>query len=436
MSHEIKVNGYKPSKWPSRPEMNVDAHEKPAVQPDWEQNDEYQPDYIKSRPFYEEKVDTLFDFTVEKWRSLITPDTVACSWRIAGVDYIDVVPSSPEDGVFIYELGIVHVTVVPRQNYINIDPSDANIHLLKREFNIKQIDSKFLPPNHFVVKVTNDSNGNFTVDKTIAEIIEAYEAGKDVVASFSIPDIEYPLSMISKKQSAAIFDISVPGRDSAGFRIDDTGVAMSDIMEIPKISPVDAINQMNVPVGVDDQGKLFSENPTFDVYGSDIKLNVFKQLSVGKTVRCRMSELEKGNIMLLPHSYDFSGTGYRQHHGIAICHNSNSELPIRLYTYVSENGTDGAKLMLNPINNEIIGTNVSGNAVSFCGEPISNTTLTEAKSIYHAQRSLLTYNHEPFITAELTDSSITIVYMGKGEDGQYGVQKTTFGGITWKSETT
>lgn len=40
MSHEIKVNGYKPSKWPSRPEMNVDAHEKPAVQPDWEQNDD------------------------------------------------------------------------------------------------------------------------------------------------------------------------------------------------------------------------------------------------------------------------------------------------------------------------------------------------------------------------------------------------------------
>lgn len=323
MSHEIKVNGYKPSKWPSRPEMNVDAHEKPAVQTDWEQNDDTEADYIKNRPFYEEKVDTLLDPTIENWRTLTNLDTFECSWRVAGVDYIDVIPSRPEDGVLIYELGTVHVAVVPIQSYINIDPSDADVHLLKREFNIKQIDPKFLP----------------------------------------------------------------------------------------KISP------------------------TADFLGgSDMKLHVFTQLSAGKIVRCVIPEL--GDVMLLPYSRSYSGTGYEQHHGIAIVHGSTTELPIRLYMYVSENGIDGAKLMLYPINNEIIGTNVSGSAVSFCGESISNTTLNEAMSIYQAHRPLLTYNHEPFITAELTDSSITIVYMGKGEDGQYGVQKTTFGGITWKSETT
>lgn len=325
MSHEIKVNGYKPSKWPSRPEMNVDAHEKPAVQPNWEQNDATAADYIKNRPFYEEKVDTLFDLTIENWRTLTNLDTLECSWHVAGVDYIDVIPSSPEDGAFIYELGTVHVAVVPRLNYTNIDPSDADVHLLKREFNIKQIDQKLLP----------------------------------------------------------------------------------------KIKPT-----------------------TDFLSGSDVKLQVFTQLSAGKTVRCIIPELGKDKIMLLPYSYGYSGTGYEQYHGIAIEHTSAQELHIRFYCYTSENGMDGAKLMLKPINNEIIGTNISGNAVSFCGEYIFNTTLTEAKSIYYSQRPLLTYNNEPFITAELTDSSITIVYMGKGEDGQYGVQKTTFGGITWKSETT
>lgn len=351
MSHEIKVNGYKPSKWPSRPEMNVDAHEKPAVQPDWEQNDDTAANYIKNRPFYEEVVDTLLGITIENWRTVVKDfDILACSWRVAGVDYIDVTPSRPEDGVFIYELGTVHVTVVPRQGYTNIDPSDADANLLKREFNIKRIDQKFLPK---------------------------------------------------------------------------------------MISPVEATNQMNVPVGVDENGKLFSENPTADCCGgSDIKLHVFTQLNAGKAVRCIIPELGSYDILLLPYNYIFSGTGYKQYLGIAIAYTSAPELPIRFYRYISENGEDGAKLMLYPINNEIIGTNGSGNAVEFCGETISNTTLTEAISIYHSQRPLLTYNHEPFITAELTDSSITIVYMGKGEDGQYGVQKTTFGGITWKSETT
>lgn len=436
MSHEIKVNGYKPSKWPSRPEMNVDAHEKPAVQPDWEQNDDTEADYIKNRPFYEEEVDTLLDPTIENWRK---NESAKCSWRVAGVDYIDVRPLDLEHGAgFQYKLGDVTVLVYHAAGFLSIEPSDADVHILKRESGVKQLDPKFLPPNRFVVNVRQkNTNGNLTADKTIAEIIEAYEAGKDVVASYLSSAVEFPLcAIILKEQEAALFDVSQPGRSSRGLFITSTEVHVTDELVIPKIYPVDAelIGQMNVPVGVDNDGRLFSENPTVNVGGSDMKLEVFNHLIVGKTVRCSTHEL--GDVMLLPYSYTYSGTDYKQYSGIAIVHTSRSESPIRFYRYVSENGMDGAKLMFNPINNEIIGTNISGNAVSFCGEPISDTTLTEAISIYHAQRPLLTYNHEPFIAAELTDNSITIVYTGKGEDGQYSVQKTTFGGITWESETT
>lgn len=261
------------------------------------------------------------------------------------------------DAVHQYELGNVTVVVLNGngQSRIYSDPSDADVHLLIRKTDIKQLDPKFIP------------------------------------------------------------------------------MATSDALGV--VRPVEATFEMRVPVGVNSDGRLFSESPMIYVTGPDKNSKIFTHLQAGKTVQCSALELG-GTATLLPYSRSFSGTGYEQYSGIAFVDKSSEELPIRFYHYISENGMDGAKLVLNPINNEIIGTNISGNAVSFCGESISNTTLTEAISIYHAQRPLLTYNNEPFITAELTDSSITIVYMGKGEDGQYGVQKTTFGGITWKSETT
>lgn len=475
MSHEIKVNGYKPSKWPSRPEMNVDAHEKPAVQQDWEQNDEDRVDYIKNRPFYDATValpieflmesqdfveyqlqpyvgkeffDHLADYTV-RYAGVDYKFDTARSCHFSGVDFTGVgchpakVPGCPpltsEDVPFtIFRVSPQPGTVLDNQlafvTIHNIVDGNKDIEIFHT--NLKQLDPKFLPPNRFVVNVTSDDNGNLTADKTIAEIIEAYEAGKDVVASPLDAGIEYQLYAISKIELVAVFDVSVPGHNSRGLSITNTGVNLTDSLNIPKIYPVDVelIGQMNVPVGVDNDGKLFSENPTVNVYGSDMKLEVFNHLIAGKTVRCSISKL--GDVMLLPYSLTYSGTGYKRYYGIAIAHTSRLELPIRFYSYISENGMDGVKLIINPMNSEIIGTNISGNAVRFCGETISDTTLTEAISIYHSQRPLLTYNHEPFITAELTDSSITIVYMGKGEDGQYGVQKTTFGGITWKSETT
>lgn len=379
--------------------------------PDWEQNDEDQPDYIKNRPFYEGVIETLLDPTIENWRNLVSGhDTLACSWRVAGVDYIDVIPSTYENGaVTQYKLGTVYVNVMSGQGRIIVDPSDADVHILKRESGVKQIDSKFLPleqsdweqrdetasdyiknrpfyddtvilpfastpttgaweiaptaadeffnnissytvrysgtdyhfdifasmlwasvkfqgvggklsknsnaftssdipfviyrvpnangsydgtsayvgksmskppedikifrsnlkqldpkflpTNRFIVRVTQDGNGNFTADKTSAEIIEAYEAGKDVVASFLDTVLELPLYAISQGKSA-VFDLSLPGETSQGLMIDDTGVHLSDALFIPKIYPDEKTSAMTNPVGVDGDGKLWSKADT------------------------------------------------------------------------------------------------------------------------------------------------------------------------------
>lgn len=129
--------------------------------PDWEQNDETAADYIKNRPFYEGVIETLLDPTIENWRTTVNLDTLTCSWRVAGVDYIDVVPTSQEGGaVTLYELGSVSVAVLSRQGLISVNPSDADVHLLKRESSVKQIDPKFIPERLF--DATGATNAEIT----------------------------------------------------------------------------------------------------------------------------------------------------------------------------------------------------------------------------------------------------------------------------------
>lgn len=229
--------------------------------PDWNQKDETASDYIKNRPFYEVTTDTLFDLTIENWRSLaIGLGTNVCSWRVAGVDYIDVMPTSQEGGaVQLYELGNVTVVVLSGQSRIYSTPSDADVHLLMRKSVVKQIDPKFIPANRFTVTVTENGNGGFTADKTIAEIIEAYEAEKDVVASFA--GQELPLHMISNGNTA-VFDLSTLGDTSQGLTIDRAGVNLTNKLIIPKINPVEKTSAMTSPVGVDSDGKLWSKADT------------------------------------------------------------------------------------------------------------------------------------------------------------------------------
>lgn len=397
MPHEIKVNGYKPSKWPSRPEMNVDAHEKPAVQPDWNQNDETASDYIKNRPFYDTAValpkelitdvQDLVEYKLQPYVGKEFFDHLAdCTVRYAGVDYkFDTAESITFSGATFIGVGC-HPVKTP--SCPPLTSSDVPFVI----FRVKTQPSTVLDNQPAYVNIHNMVDGN--------------------------KDIE-------------IFHTNIK-------QIDPKFLPMATSDTLGVVQPVEATTQMKVPVGVADDGRLFSENPTIDVYrGSGMELNVFNQLAAGKTVRYTspFSELNR-EVMLLPYNEFYSGSGYKQYRGIAIAYSFSSDITACIYHYTSENGIDGAKLTISPVNNEIVGLNIKGNAVDFCGKTISTTTLTEAESIYHAQRPLLTYNNEPFITAELTDSSITIVYMGKGEDGQYGVQKTTFGGITWKSETT
>lgn len=127
--------------------------------PDWEQNDATAADYIKNRPFYEGVVETLLDPTFENWAKNGSQN---CSWRVAGVDYINVEPSTHTSGgaVFTYVLGDVTVTVMTGALSIQIDPSDADVHILKREPNIKQIDPKFIPERLF--DATGATNAEIT----------------------------------------------------------------------------------------------------------------------------------------------------------------------------------------------------------------------------------------------------------------------------------
>ena len=127
--------------------------------PDWNQNDETAADYIKNRPFYEGVIETLLDPTFENWAKNGSQN---CSWCVAGVDYINVVPSSSTDrgAVFTYVLGDVTVTVMTGDLSIRISPSDADVHILKRESTIKQIDPKFIPERLF--DATGATNAEIT----------------------------------------------------------------------------------------------------------------------------------------------------------------------------------------------------------------------------------------------------------------------------------
>lgn len=408
MPHEIKVNGYKPSKWPSRPEMNVDAHEKPAVQPDWEQNDESQPDYIKNRPFYDsEWVENLgSDYNAwEAARALFGNDTLIVNINVMGVDYPAAHGSTENNGrIVLYYCGsfILQVDRGTRIISLNatgsalIDPTVKAYYFYKiTRKAVKQIDPKFIPnvplPSNaapsapgtpsagtssdyaradhvhpselelFAVNWVRTGMYTYSPDKTFDEVLAAIEAGKMVVAYWG-GDFGRP------------YDLETGGSDQMRF-IRSNGTTCSYIYYYP--------------------------DGTYETK-AEYFLDVFEVTSDG---------LERfGNLI-----------GGMDREGFALVGRYGAK-------------SDATQLIarIRPI--EVVSS--SDGKLQFCGAYTSGTSLSEAKTWYANMRVRLVYNGEPFIAAELTDSSITIVYMGKGEDGQYGVQKTTFGDITWKSETT
>ena len=266
--------------------------------PDWEQNAETAADYIKNRPFYDNTVIVPFASTptAEPWQ--IAPmaadeffnNVSSYTVRYRGTDYhLDrfsdvswrgmefrgaggMLEDSPYSGpftsndipfvIFRRKLnGSYDGTVAYVGKYIHTPPEDQDITIIRS--NIKQIDPKFIPDNRFTVTVTEDGNGGCTADKTIAEIVEAYESEKDVVASFA--GQELPLHMISNGNTA-VFDLSTLGETSQGLIIGRAGVILTNELIIPRIYPVEKTSAMTDPVGVDSDGKLWGK--------ADVSLNM------------------------------------------------------------------------------------------------------------------------------------------------------------------
>lgn len=267
--------------------------------PDWEQNDETAADYIKNRPFYDATIalpkelitdvqdfveyrlqpyvgkeffDHLADYTV-RYNSVDYKFDTAGSTYFSGANFIGVgchpvktpgcPPLTSSDVPFvIFRVTSQPGTVLDNQPaYVdihNIVDGNKDIEILRT--NVKQIDPKFIPDNRFIVTVALN-NAIWTADKTFAEIKAAYEAGKDVVASFLDTVLELPLYAISQGKSA-VFDLSLPGETSQGLFITDTGVHLTDELFIPKIDPVEKTSAMTNPVGADSDGKLWSKADT------------------------------------------------------------------------------------------------------------------------------------------------------------------------------
>ena len=301
MSHEIKVNGYEPSKWPSRPEMNVDAHEKPATQPDWDQNDVTASDYIKNRPFYTEMTEQAIS-GFDGWNASVGGFAPIPKVSVNGIIYENVPDLYFNEYTVDYIIGQyrIRINIMLSKMTILMKNGDAltgpppTIEFITIAENVIHIDEKFMPK----FKELNANNLN-----------AAY-----IIAS-----------NIESKEPALV---------------------------VKSVTPNSAKRMW---ISVDDDGaiKTYNDNglPTNWATVTEVVVN-----------------------------------------------------------YISD--------------------------IDFCGVINSNLTFTEAKSLYAKKRPYLVFNGEPFITAEITENSVTVVYMGKGEDGQYGIQKSTFGNITWKAETT
>ena len=308
MFHEIKVNGYEPSKWPSRPQMNVDAHEKPAVQPDWDQNDETAADYVKNRPFYTKMTEQSFS-GFDGWNTAVGGAGPIPKVSVNGVIYENVPEIYVNEYTVDYIIGQykIRINMMSSEMTIAMKNGDAltgpppTIEFITVEESVKRIDKKFMP--NFIEE--------FNVD--ILKAMSDIEAARVICGIL--------------KSTGSILEVK------------------SDTPNSDKI----------MWITVNDDGAI----KTYNANGDPTKWATITEVVVN---------------------------------------------------YISN--------------------------IVFCGVSNDNLTFTEAKALYAKNRPYLVFNGEPFITAEITENSVTVVYIGKGEDGQYGIQKSTFGNITWKAETT
>lgn len=342
MPHEIKVNGYKPSKWPSRPEMNVDAHQESSLlKYDKQQllpEQQYQVrQNIGALPgrdlrFYRtgegSKHDDDICVATVGDRISHGPTYTSGSVTNVGMKFPCNVISRDDNG--------------PVHSMILIDANGDAWRVTVINNDINAITRLSKPP--FVFNIFGNPSGSFSSIVTFDEIKMEYDRGCKVYA------------IVSSDSYNGIVDL----------------IAINDI-SIMFASPM-----------------MFSQSSNFDEPNGDI----LSEVSGASRIEVYISKSDTGltETEVLAHSYVQSATP--------------------LVEVVTKNDT----------------------VTKFINVTVGNRTLSEAENVYAMYRPYLVFNGEPFITAELTENSITIVHMGKGEDGQYGVQKTTFGDITWKTE--
>lgn len=341
MPHEIKVNGYKPSKWPSRPEMNVDAHQESSLLKYDKQMllPEQQYQVRQNIGAYPGK-DLYFYRTGEgaKHDDDICVATVGdrifhgASYTSGSVTNKGMV--FPCNVISRNDHGPVHVMIL-------IDARGDAWEVIVVNNTINTIARLSKPP--FVVDIREDYDGTFSCMALFDEIKREHERGCKVYA------------IVTSNSYNGIADL----------------------------------------VNINDTSILFAAPIMFDVDESNVESDFTVSLGVVSAYR------------------------------------------IEVHVFKSESGLTMAKARIAsyyPLPTFPIEVAVKNNTGTFfMGSVVGSWTLDAAKNDYARYRPYLVFNDEPFITAELTENSITIVYMGKGEDGQYGVQKTTFGGITWKT---
>lgn len=341
MPHEIKVNGYKPSKWPSRPEMNVDAHQEssllkydkqmllPEQQYQVRQNIGAYPG--KDLYFYrtDEGAKHDDDICVATVGDRIFHSANYTSGSVTNKGMV-----FPCNVISSEDHGPVHVMIL-------IDAHGDAWEVILVNNTINDIIRLSKPP--FVVNIYEDHDGTFSCMATFDEIKREYERGCKVYAIVTYNSHNFFADLASINGTLILFTTQFD------FLVDES-IPESDFM---------------VKHGVTSAGRF----------------------------EAVVSKSESGLTM--------AKARFASYYQV-------STFPIEV---VEKNNTD----------------------TFFMGSVVGSWTLDAAKEDYARRRPYLVFNDEPFITAELTENSITIVYMGKGEDGQYGVQKTTFGGITWKT---
>ena len=220
-----------------------------SVQPDWNQNDSTQPDYVKNRPFYTgDPVETVLveestvPFTesgggyiadLQSTFEATVGETYSVSWD--GTAYECTCVSSNNMPV-IGNLSILgagsdtgepFVMMFTNSNHIMIGTADTSA---SHTFSISKysagevvkIDERFMPEDlydlfHFKIVIDN-VNATYTSDKPYADILSALKAGKPVVCGDDF-GYQYLASLSGDYVHLTRADLALESDNTASFKI-------------------------------------------------------------------------------------------------------------------------------------------------------------------------------------------------------------------------